>query len=71
MDRSTTTDIDYSSFQNSFGKVLVKLAPIQRFYARANDRSFMKRVLLKAIMLPSRLKNKYNKSRTAKDWEAF
>ena len=31
----------------------------------------MNRVLRKAIMLRSRLKNKYNNSRTAEQWEAF
>ena len=34
IDRFTTTDIDYSSFQNCFfGKVLDKHAPIKRTYA--------------------------------------
>ena len=71
MDRFTTTDIDYSSFQNCFGNVLDKHAPIKRKYARANDGPFMNRVLRKAIMLHSRLTNKYNKSCTAEHWEAF
>ena len=71
MDRFTTTDIDYSSFLNCFEKVLYKHAPIKRKYARANDEPIMNTVLRKAIMLRSRLKNKYNNSRTAEQWEAF
>ena len=71
MDKFTTTDIDYSSFQNCFGKVLDKHALIKRKYARGNDGPFMNRVRRKAIMLRSRLKNKYNKSGTAEHWEAF
>ena len=70
MDRFTTTDIDYSSFLNCFGKVLDKHAPIKRKYARANDGPFMNRALRKAIMLRSRLKNKRSNSRTAKHREA-
>ena len=66
-----TTDLDYSSFQNCFEKVLDKHAPMKKKYARANNGPFMNRVLPKATMLRSRLKNRYNKSRTAEHWEAF
>ena len=66
-----TTDLDYSSFQNCFEKVLDKHAPMKKKYARANDGPFMNRVLRKATMLRSRLKNRYNKSRTVEHLEAF
>ena len=66
-----TTDLDYSSFQNCFEKVLDKHAPMKKKYARANDGPFMTRVLRKATMLRFRFKNRYNKSRTAEHWKAF
>ena len=64
-----TTDLDYSSFQNFFEKVLDKHVPMKKKYAR--DHPFMNRVLRTATMQRSRLKNRYNKSRTAEHWEAF
>ena len=71
LDSIKTTDLDYSAFQNCFEKVLDKHAPMKKKYARANDGPFMNRVLRKATMLRSRLKNRYNKSSTAENWEAF
>ena len=62
LDSIEQTDLDYSSFQNCFEKVLDKHAPMKKKYARANDGPFMNRVLRKATMLRSRLKNRYNKS---------
>ncbi len=62
---------NYDFFQNCFDKVLDKHAPIKKKYARGNDSPFMNRALRKAIMLRSRLKNKYNKNRTVANWEAF
>ena len=44
---------------------------MKKKYARANDGPLMNRVLRKATVLRSRLKNRYNKSRSAEDWEAF
>ena len=71
LDSIKTTDLDYGAFQNCFEKVLDKHAPMKKKYARANDGPFMNRVLRKATMLRSRLKNRYNKSSTAENWEAF
>ena len=66
-----SSDLNYDSFQNCFEKVLDKHAPMKKNYARANDGTFMNRALRKAVMLRTRLKNKYNKSRTVQNWEAF
>ena len=66
-----SSDLSYDSFQNCFEKVLDKHAPMKKKYARANDGPFMNRALRKAVMLRTRLKNKYNKSRTVQNWEAF
>ena len=71
LDSIETTDLDYSSFQNCFEKLLDKHAPMKTKYIRANDGLFMNRVLRKATMLRARLKNRYNKTRTAEHWEAF
>ena len=71
LDSIETTDLDCSSFQNCFEKVLDKHAPMKKKYARANDGPFMNRALRKPTMLRSRLKNRYNKGRTAEHWEAF
>ena len=71
LDSIKTTDLEYSAFQNCFEKVLDKHAPMKKKYARANDGPFMNRVLRKAIMLRSRLKNRYNKNSTAEHWEVF
>ena len=66
-----SSDLSYDSFQNCVEKVLDKHAPMKKKYARANDGPFMNRALRKAVMLRTRLKNKYNKSRTVQNWEAF
>ena len=66
-----SSDLNFDSFQNCFGKVPDKHAPIKKKYARANDGPFMNRALRKSIMLRTRSKNKYNKNRTVQNWEAF
>ena len=63
--------LTYTSFQSAFGHVLDKHAPMKKRYIRANDSPFMNRTLHKAFMLRTRLKNKYNKNRTAENWDAF
>ena len=63
--------LTYASFQDTFLRVLDKHAPMKKGYIRANDSPFMNRTLRKAFMLRRRLKNKYNKNRTAYNWNAF
>ncbi len=63
--------LTYTSFQDTFQRVLDKHAPMKKRYIRANDSPFMNRTLHKAFMLRTRLKNKYNKNRTADNWDAF
>ena len=38
---------------------------------RANDKPFMTRALRKAVMLRSRLRNRYNKDQTIENWNKF
>ena len=44
---------------------------MKKRYIRANDSSFMNRTLRKAFMLRTTLKNRYNKNRSADNWDAF
>ena len=44
---------------------------MKKRYIRANDSPFMNRTRHKAFMLRTRLKNKYNKNKTAENWDAF
>ena len=71
LQRIDPSDLNYSSFETAFDKVLDKHAPIKKKYVRANDKPFMTRALRKATMLRSRLRNKYNEERTAENWNNF
>ena len=64
-------DLNYSSFETAFDRVLDKHAPVKKKYVRVNDKPFMTRALRKATMLRSRLRNKYNEDRTAENWNNF
>ena len=71
LQRIDPSDLNYSSFETAFDRVLDKHAPIKKNYVRANDKPFMTRALRKATMLRSRLHNKYNEERTAESWNNF
>ena len=71
LQRIDPSDLNYSSFETAFHRVLDKHAPIKKKYVRANDKPFMTRALRKATMLRSRLRNKYNEERTAENWNNF
>ena len=57
-------EINYEHFENIIIQCLNLHAPIKKKYIRANDSPFMTKDLRKAIMVRSRLKNKYNKIKT-------
>ena len=65
------SNLNYSSFETAFDRVLDKHAPVKKKYVRANDKPFMTRALRKATMLRSMLRNKYNEDRTAENWNKF
>ena len=65
------SDLNYSSFETAFDRLLDKNAPIKKKHVRANDKPFMARALRKATMLCSRLRNNYNKDRAAENWDKF
>ena len=65
------SDLNYSSFENAFDRVLDQHAPIKKKYVRANDKPFMTCALRKPTMLRSRLRNKYNEDRSVENWNNF
>ena len=52
-------EISYENFENIYMNVLNKHAPLRQKTVRANESPFMNKVLKKAIMKRSRLRNKY------------
>ena len=56
--------MNYSSFETTFDQVLDKHAAVKKKYVQANDKPFMTRALRKAVMLRSRLRNRYHKDQT-------
>ena len=65
------SNLNYTSFETIFNRVLNKHAPIKKKFVRANDKPFMTRALRKAVMLRSRLRNRYNKDQTVENWNKF
>ena len=66
-----TVVIGYAHFEYIFLQVLEKHAPTKQKVVRANDKPFMTKVLRKAIMRRSFLKNKYQKLKTEESQKAF
>ena len=65
------TIIDYSQFQSIFLETLDNIAPVKTKILRYNNNPFMNKALRKAIMTRSRLKNKFNKNSSAKNWNSY
>ena len=63
--------IGYAHFEHIFLAVLEKHAPMKQRTVRANEKPFMTKVLRKAIMRRSFLKNKYQKLKTDEAQKAF
>lgn len=57
-------NMDFDIFENIFMEKLNAHAPIKQKFLRANDSPFMTKILRKAIMHRSKLKNDYNKHMT-------
>ena len=66
-----TLILGYAHFEQIFLMVLEKHAPMKQKIVRANDKPFMTKVLRKAIMRRSFLKNKYQKLKTEEANQAF
>ena len=54
--------VNYDTFEEIFVELLNLHAPIKQRYIRANNSPFMNKILSKAIMTRSRLRNKYMKN---------
>ena len=67
----TTVVLGYAHFEYIFLKILEKHAPTKQKVVRANDKPFMTKLLRKAIMRRSFLKNKYQKLKTEDANKAF
>ena len=59
--------VDYSEIYEIFLKTLDAIAPIKKKIIPFNHNIFMRKAFGKAIMVKSKLKNKYNKNRTEKN----
>ena len=62
--------VDYSQFHEIFPKILDAITPIKKKILRFDHNLFMSKALRKAIMVRSKLKNKYNKNRTEENWDS-
>ena len=66
-----TVVLGYAHFEQIFLTVLEKHAPIKQRLVKANNKPFMTKVLRKAIMRRSFLKNKYQKLKSEETQKAF
>ena len=57
-----TNDTSYEHFESTFMNLLNKHAPMKIKYVRANNAPYMNKILSKAIMTRSRLRNKFLKN---------
>ena len=65
------TILDYSQFQSIFLETLNNIAPVKMKILRYNNNPFTNKALRKAIIARSRLKNKFNKNSSAKNWNSY
>ena len=63
--------MNYSEFENIFMNILNRHAPLRKKYLRANNAPFMNKPLSKAIMVRSRLRNKFIKCKTSESRDAY
>ena len=64
-------NIECIDFEEIFMMILNKHAPLKKRYIRANNSPFMNSMLCKAIMVRSKLRNIYLKSKTIDSREAY
>ena len=71
MPRKDRSKVEYGAFDKIVDDVLNDHAPLRRKTIRANDSPFMIKSLRKAILTRTRLRNRYNKVSSDKNWKAF
>ena len=62
---------NYDSFVTKYTEVINRHASIKSKVIRGNQAPFMTKELAKSIMTRSRLKNRFNRTKTKENWEAF
>ena len=63
--------LDFESFHLAFKTTLDRFAPLQEKVVRNNNQPFMTKTLREGIIRISKLKNKFNKERNAKNWSGY
>ena len=64
-------DTSFADFHSEFLYLLGKHAPVKKRYIRANQKSFMYKELNQAIMVRSKLRNKFLKLKTEENRLAY
>ena len=64
-------ELDYNGFEEIVLNLLSSQAPFKKRMIRTNQRVFMNKEIHKAIMVRSRLRNKFLKEKTAFSREAY
>ena len=65
------SNISFADFHSKFLYLLGKHAPVKERYIRANQKNFMDKELNQAIMVRSKLRNKFLKLKTEKNSLAY
>ena len=68
---TSETIINYSQLRSIFLETLNNVTPVKTKILCYNNNPFMNKALRKAIMTRSRLKNKFNKNSSAKNWNSY
>ena len=63
--------LDFESFHLAFKTTPDQFAPLKQKLVRNNNQPCMTKALRKAVMKSSKLKNKFNKERNAKNWSSY
>ena len=71
MSKNVFSKFDCINFDTLFTIILNKHAPLKKKYIRANNSPFINKPLCKAIMIRSKLRNKYLKLKTTESHEAY
>ena len=68
---SDSTLTNFKDLQYTLQRVLDKHAPLKKIYVRANQQNFKDKELNQAIMVRSKLRNKYLKSKSETDKQRY
>ena len=71
LEKHLSSVLDFESFYLAFKTTLDQLAPLKQTVVRNNNQPFMTKTLRKTIMKRSKLKNKFNKERNARNCSSY